>query len=74
MCAKILKGIEQELNDRTCAYAFPAATVDEEAAERGPLDEPEDDELQVIGTRLGEAAEREQELMDSLRLDGFPQK
>ena len=73
MCKIILKTIVDEMENRSNVYAFPAATIEEEREERGALDAPEDP-LQVIGTELGEEAEREQELMDSLQLDGFPGK
>ena len=73
MCKIILKTIIEEMEARSNIYALPAATIEEEREERGALDAPEDP-LQVIGTELGEEAEREQELMDSLQLDGFPEK
>ena len=72
MCAKILKAIIEELEHRSCYLAFPAEIVQEEAEELCTLDRIEGDQQQTIGTTLGDKAEEEQELLDSLTLDGFP--
>ena len=75
MCAVILEAIVEELDHRTCCIAFPAEIAQEEAEELGTLDSVTNAEpQQVIGTELGENAEQEQELLDSLTLDGFPAK
>ena len=38
----------------------------------GPIDDAAEPETPAIGSRLSDAAEREQELLDSLKLVGFP--
>ena len=43
----------------------------EEAEETGPLDDPDDPHKPTIFRSFGDAAEQEQELLDSLKLDGF---
>ena len=71
---KLVRACEDELDTRTAFTAFPAEMVQEELEERGPLDSPDDDgELPVPGDRLGNKAEEEQEFLDGLKLDGFPQ-
>ena len=73
MCRRILRGITAELLERICARAFPAETAHGRTEEMGPLDDPEGAEGPSIGGRLSDEAEKKQELLDSLRLDGFPE-
>ena len=73
MCAEILRAIVDEQSHRSCMVAFPAEMENVTAEELGPLDDPELDETPAIGSRLSEKAEKEQELLDSLKFDGFPQ-
>ena len=70
MCAKILRAIARELGDRVSMSACPAAVAAEEAEETGPLD-ADDGAIPTIVTSLGEAAEKEQEMLDGLQFDGF---
>ena len=74
MCKNVLRGITDELEHRSCYIAFPAETSMEEAEEQGTLDSFEGVPAQTIGPVLGDRAEEEQELLDSLVLDGFPEK
>ena len=53
-----------ELDGRTSAVALLAEDATERMQEQGTMDEADDD--RVIGNRFADAADREQELLDSL--------
>ena len=53
-----------ELDGRTSAAALLAEDATERMQEQGTMDEADDD--RVIGNRFADAADREQELLDSL--------
>ena len=74
MCNIILDGILEDLELRTAAIAFPAELVEEDAEAQGPLDDLDEDDFVTLGTSLSDRAEQEQELLDSLKLEGFPEK
>ena len=69
----ILEGIVAENETRRTVFAFPAEMVEEEAEELGPLDDAEEPEREVIGKNVTTAVEKEQEFLDSLQADGFPE-
>ena len=76
MCQVILKAVLKEHDDRTCYVAFAAEGAEEIADEMGPIDSIEDDNgtQEVFGKSLDDKAEREQEMLDSLEIVGFPKE
>ncbi len=63
---------EWMIEKRTPYVAYPSAMAQEAAHEGGPMDEPEAQDRQVLGTRLSDRAEQEAGLLDGLHLEGFP--
>ena len=78
-CEAVLEKIMSELQTNASYVAFPAEARVEESLEQGPLDTPDDsdpehraDDTFVVGTRLSEAEEQEQEMLDSMSFPGVP--
>ena len=72
MCRQLVRGVDAELSDRTCAQSFPAETTQKVVEELGSLDDPDEAEGPAIGASLSGATEKEQELLDGFRPDCFP--
>ena len=84
----MLDSLLQESDLRSCQVAFPPELEAETRMELDPLDaeddaagprtasipfdEPNDDDMKPMGTRLDDKAEQESELLDSLVMCGFP--
>ncbi len=64
-----LEATIDELENRTPYVACPTAMAQEAAQEGGPMDEPDAQDKQVLGTRLSDRAEQEAELLDALHLE-----
>ena len=69
----LLEAIIDELETRAPYVAYPSAMAQEAAQEGGPMDEPDAQRKQVLGTPLGDRTEQEAELLDGLHLEGFPE-
>ena len=82
----MLEDLKEEIDNASLQVAFPAEIREEEREEAGTLDAPDGDAdirlpepgvtvsptIPASGNNLDDAEEKEQELLDSLRLDGFP--
>ena len=53
----LLEAIIDELENRTPYVAYPGAMAQEAAQEGGPMDEPDAQDKQVLGTRLSRLAQ-----------------
>ncbi len=69
----LLEAIIDELENRTPYVAHPSAVAHDAAQEGGPVDEPDAQDKQVLGTRLSDRPEQEAELPDGLHLEGPPE-
>ena len=74
-CEYLVDQLIVEVELKNVEVAFPAEDADEKRDERGPLDAPDSDgnRTAIPGSDLKDSDEQEQELMDSLILEGFPQ-
>ena len=78
----MLKDLKEDLDGTSAHVAFPAEAAAEEQEQKGPLDQPDQEELSAppeasatshpVNHGLTEAEEAEEELLDSLKLEGFP--
>ena len=69
----LLEAIIDELETRAPYVAYPGATAQVAAQEGGPMDEPDDQHKQVLGTHLSDRAKAEAELLGGLHHEGFPE-
>ena len=76
-CDRILLALEKEAGHRSCLVAFAGEMAVERADDEGPIDGADDDDnpsaqAMPLVANLLEVEEREQEMLDSLVLVGFP--
>ena len=69
----LMGAITREELTRACADAFPAEVHHDQSEELGPLDIAGDEQEEFLGMQMGDAKEQEQEFMDQLKLECFPQ-
>ena len=78
-CDRILLALEKEAAHRSCLVAFAGEMAVERADDEGPIDAVDGDESAMAETvppvtNMPDAEEREQEMLDSLVLVGFPEE